>query len=247
MGTHKTIKKYPWVLYGVFLLAILGNIAFWIPSKKTLPNWANVPFAPSRESIMASSVADDEIAYRMIGYFLQNAGNVGGRYESLRSYDYKSLGDWFFLSQSLDERSNFVPFLAAYYYGGLDEKTEKLDYVIDYLTSQGQLEYPQKWRWLAQAVFFARYKQKDLPKALRIANLVTNLKTDVAPWARQLPAFVHLNMGDKQAAYEIMIRMLSTEAERLHPNEVNEMVNFICKRALEPPEAAKNPLCQKPK
>ena len=137
--------------------------------------------------------------------------------------------------------------MAAYYFGALEEETQKLDHVIDYLAEQGQLNYPQKWRWLAQAVYLAKYKQQDLPKALHIANLVTDLKTDVAPWARQLPAFVQLNMGAKQAAYEIMARILVTEGGKLHPNEVNEMVNFICTRALEPAEASKNPLCQKKK
>lgn len=66
----------------------------------------------------------------------------------------------------------------------------------------------------------------------------------VAPWAWQLPAFVQLKMGNKQAAYEIMVRMMVSEADKLPANEINEMKNFICKRTLDKAEADKNPLCQ---
>jgi hypothetical protein len=84
-----------------------------------------------------------------------------------------------------------------------------------------------------------------MEKALRLANTLADLKTDVAPWARQMSAFVHLGMGNNEAAYEMMVRMLATEKDKLHPNEVNEMVRFICTRALTPAQAMQNRLCQK--
>ncbi len=69
------------------------------------------------------------------------------------------------------------------------------------------------------------------------ASVLAELKADTAPWARQMPAFVQMQMGNKQAAYEIMVRMLASEQDNLHPNEVNAMVEYICTRALEPAEA----------
>lgn len=237
-------NKSLYLLYGFFLLALLANVGFWAQSKKTLPTWGNIPPVPSKTAVISSSFGDEQVAYRFSAYFLQNAGNVGGRYESLKLYNYKELEKWFYLTEKLDPRSNYVPFLAAYYFGALEEPPEKLDPVIDYLAHHGQLDMPQKWRWLAHAVYLSRYKQNDLPKALRFANHLAVLKTDVAPWGRQMPAFVNLQMGNKEAAYEMMARMLATEHDKLHPNEVNEMVNFICTRALEPADAMKNPLCQ---
>jgi hypothetical protein len=208
-------------------------------------SWDNVPPAPKPETAAFSGLGDPEISYRMAGYVLQNLGNVGGRYEALKNYDYNALGQWFYTAQSLDDRANFIPFLAAYYYGLVQEEAAyKLDPVIDYLALEGQKPYPQKWRWLAQAVFLARYKQHDMDKALKLANLLAGLKTDTAPWARQMPAFIHLQMGDKQAAYEVMVRMLASEHDSLDPNEVNAMRDYICTRTLTSAEAVKNPLCQ---
>jgi hypothetical protein len=204
-----------------------------------------VPVAPRTETAALSGLGDTEISYRMAGYFLQNLGNVGGRFEALKDYNYDMLGQWFFVAQSLDDRANYVPFLAAYIFGAIqDDSVDKLDPVIDYLAAEGQSGYPQKWRWLSQAIYLARFRQGDLDKALHLANILANLEVETAPWARQMPAFVQMEMGNKQAAYEIMVRMLATEKDHLHPNEVNAMVDYICTRTLEADQAAKNPLCQ---
>ncbi len=231
-------------LHLLFVAILLVNFSFWMQSRTVLSQWDNVPPAPGKVATAFSGLGDPEIAYRMFGYFLQNVGNTGGHYESLKKYDYDILGQWFFAAQSLDDRANYVPFLAAYYFGALDEPADKLDPVIDYLAAEGQKPYAQKWRWLAQAVYLARYKQNDLDKALRLANILASLKTDMAPWARQMPAFIQIKMGNKQAAYEIMVRMLASEGGKLQTIEVNEMKRYICTRTLEPAEAAKNPLCQ---
>lgn len=230
------------VVFGVLLIA---NFAFWVKSRHILPQWDNVPAAPNKDTASFSGLGDSEISYRLAGYFLQNLGNVGGMYKPLKDYDYDLLGQWFTIAQSLDPRSNYVPFMAAYYFGSVQEGYEyKLTPVIDYLSTEGQAPYPQKWRWLAQAIYLARFRQHDMDKALDLANILANLKTNTAPWARQMPAFIHMQMGNKEAAYQIMIRMLATEQNKLPASEVNEMRNYICERTLEPAEAAKNPLCQ---
>lgn len=239
-----TSKQSLW-LHLVFIALLLANFSFWAHSRKVLPQWGNVPSAPRIETAALSGLGDKEISYRMTGYLLQNLGNVGGRYEALKNYDYDMLGQWFSVAQSLDSRANYVPFLAAYLFGSIqDDSVEKLDSVIDYLASEGQSAYPQKWRWLAQAIYLARFRQKDLDKALHLANVLAHLDVETAPWARQMPAFVQMEMGNKDAAYEIMVRMLATEKDNLHPNEVNAMVDYICTRTIEAAEAAKNPLCQ---
>lgn len=231
-------------LYLLFLAALLLNWCFWRQSHTVFSKWDNVPPAPSETAASFAGLGDSEIAYRMFGYFLQNLGNVGGDFEPLKLYDYASLEQWFFLTQTLDDRANYVPFLAAYYFGGVEDSPDKIGHVVTYLADNGQKLYPQKWRWLAQAVYLARYKQNDLPKALSLANTLASLKTDTAPWARQMPAFVQLQMGHKEAAYDIMLQMMQSEMDKLPPQEINAMKDYICTRTLSKEEAAKNRLCQ---
>jgi hypothetical protein len=67
---------------------------------------------------------------------------------------------------------------------------------------------------------------------------------DMPPWARQMPAFVNMAMGNKQASYELMVRMLKSGADKLDPNEIRAMLDYICDQTLTPDAAAKNALCQ---
>lgn len=242
------MKRSSLLVYGFFIIILVANLAFWRDSRKILPEWDNVPPAPNSSVAAFTGLGDRGVSYRLFAYMLQNFGNTGGRFESLKKYDYANLEAWFHLTRDMDPISNYVPFLAAYFFGGMEiagaEDKERLRHVVNYLAREGQEPYPEKWRWLAQAAYLARYKIEDLDLALELANKVAVLPGDVAPWARQLPAFVQLKMGNKEAAYQIMLQMLKTEGSKLHPNEVNEMIRFICERTLDKAEAAKNPLCQ---
>lgn len=233
------------LLYLGFVVAIALNVAFWLHARTILPVWNNVPTVPTATSASFSMLGDSGAAYRMLGYTLQNLGNTGGNYEPLKNYDYAQLEKWFFATQELDPQANFVPFLASFYFGGIEDQPEKISHVTDYLAEAGAAPYPQKWRWLAQAVFFARFKEKNMDKALMLANRLASLPTDLPPWAKQMPAFVNMAMGNRQASYELMVHMLKTEGDKLPANEINAMLEYICKRTLTPAEASENPLCQK--
>lgn len=233
-------------LHFAFGLALILNFAFWLHARTILPQWDNVPPPPKSHSAEMISLGDPGIAYRLFGYFLQNVGNTGGQFQSLLNYDYAALEKWFMVTNDLDPSSNLVPFLAAYYFGVLYDQPEKMRHVARYLAEAGMEPYPEKWRWLAHAVFMARHRVKDLPLALEYANTLANLPGDVAVWGRQMPAFIQESMDNKRASYEIMRKILITEGEKLHPNEVNYMIEFICTRSLTPAEAAKDPICQNP-
>lgn len=237
-------EKKLYHIYAVFIGILILNIGFWIHARTIIPRWDNVPPAPKTSTISFSGLGDPQIAYRLTGYILQNLGNTGGNSTPLKAYDYKALKDWFFAASALDHNANYIEFLAAYYFGAVDDSPDKIAQVVDYLAVAGAEPYPQKWRWLAHAVYLARYKEQNIEKALALAYKLAALKTDTAPWARQMPAFVQLQMGNKEASYEIMIRMLASEAEKLDPVEVNYMKDFICTRALDKIAAAQNPLCQ---
>jgi len=236
------IRQAKPMIYLVFVLALFFNVSFWMYSKHVRSSWANVPIAPTTDQLSMSGLGDDQIAYRMAGYTLQNMGNTGGLYESLKIYNYAELERWFFAAHGLDPNSGFVPFLAAYYFGAIEEP-EKVKYLIPYLFEVGKSDYGEQWRWGAQAVYKARFHMKDLDLAMTMAKEMAK-RDDVAPWVRQFPAFISLETGDKRAAYELIVAMLKSEGENLDPAEVNFMVDFICTRTLSKSDAAENPLCQ---
>lgn len=230
--------------WAVFFAALAGHALFSLQVRDTKAVWGNVPPVPAKSGAAMMALGDAQFSYRMTGLMLQNLGNTGGESKPLYEYDYGRLGQWFMLADSLDPHSNFVPLLAAYYFGGT-QKPEQLDPVIDYLALIGQRPDVQKWRWLAQAVYLSRFAQKDLDKAMGLAHLLAAMWIPGRPgWMRQMPSFVALQQGDKRAAYDIIVAVLKDDAAGMHPNEVNFMVDYVCTRVLTAEQAATDPLCQ---
>jgi len=235
------------VLIAVFIFAVALNVVHWFSVREAQARWLNVPPVPSRNAALSMALGDAQLAYRINALMLQNLGDEGGRTTALKDYDYERLGQWFSLQDSLDERSNFIPFLAAYYYGA-GQDASKFPPLIDYLAEVGRKPYPQKWRWLAQAVWLARFRMEDTDRALELAYDLSDIKQPNMPiWARQMPAFIHAARGEKEAAYDMMLGVLRSgiESGDMHPNEINFMRDFICTRLLDMMQARKNPLCEK--
>ncbi len=222
-------KRIPFLL---FIFMLLSNIAFWFYSHHVKSSWANVPPVPEQARATLLTLGDEQLAYRYYATMLQNIGNTGGRGVALKEYDYERLKKWFFLSDELDPLSDAVPMLASSYFGAVDDG-EKLNHVLDYLAVAGSRPEKEKWRWLAHGVFLARHVQKDNDKALELAyKLANNKNPDLADWAKQMPAFILQADGQSALAYKIMLNILISNIDTLHPNEINYMQDYICNTLL---------------
>ncbi len=228
----------------IFLLFCIINCLFWVPNHKKQSSWANVPPIPSMETSKLFTLGDGQFAYRIYTIMLQNIGSTGGRGVALKQYDYAKLKDWFFLADNLDNQSDAMPMLAAQYFGAVDDK-EKLNEIYDYLAVVGARPTGEKWRWLAHAVFIARHVAKDNEKALELAYILADNKNPkLADWAKQMPAFILQDQGQADLSYNIMINILISNIETLHPNEINFMRDYICNTLLpELPETAPPHFC----
>jgi len=228
----------------VFIAAMLVlNMAFWLSIRDKQSSWLNVPPAPDKKYAAAYGLGDTSFAYRLNGLMIQNMGDVGGRTTPLDQYDYKTLSQWFFVQDDLDPISDFTPNLASYYFGAV-QKPEKLYPVLDYLELVGQRAQAEKWRWLAQAVYLSRFRIKDKDRALELANVLARTENkDVPAWVKQMPAFIMVDSGEKDAAYALMTKILQSSASNLHPNEIYSTKIYICTKILSEEEAKVNPLC----
>jgi hypothetical protein len=207
---------------------ILGlNLLFWFGSRDVYSRWEGVPPVPSKLGAIMMTLGDPEFSYRFLAITLQNLGDVGRDVTPLRDYNYKRLGQWFFLLQELDPVSDHVPMVAAYYFGAT-KVPKDVAVVVNYLSLAGQIPLGEKWRWLAQAAFLAQHRMYDTPLALKLAYQLAKLPNrDTMPqWARQMPAFVLSNSGDKEAAKKLLENMLVTE-KTAHLQELNFMKAYL--------------------
>ncbi len=231
-------------LWCFLFLALALNTLTWFSARYEQSRWTNVPAAPSKAGAVAFALGDAQLSYRMMGIMIQNLGDIGGRTSSLKDYDYEALSGWFYLSKQLDPHSDFMPYLAAFYFGSAQDPSV-LPPLIDYLYEVGNDPAGEKFRWLAQAVFLMRYKVGDLDKAYEMAQTLANLDRDLPIWARSMPALVKSQAGEKQVAVDLLIELLKSSGDKLHPNEVNATIAMICEQLLDESQASRHPLCQK--
>lgn len=235
--------------YVLLIGILLINCAVWVYSSPLLPKWDNVPLAPSKIGATVAFLGDKEMAYRSLAITMQSFGNDTGQVMALKDYNYKNLGTWFDLGDQLNPHSDYVPFLAAYYFAGSQDPS-KLMPVITYLRRVGTYSEPDKWRYLGQAVFLARHKMKNMPLALELADELAKsykYKLGMPLWPLQMRAIIASDMGEKEMAYNLMLDTLQTKGKDVDPSETSYMVNKICNDLLVGEARAKNPLCQKSK
>ncbi|MCE9508033.1 MAG: hypothetical protein K8R48_06950 [Alphaproteobacteria bacterium] len=211
------------------MLLLSLNLAFWGISREVYSKWEGVPPVPSRRGAVTMSLGDAEFSYRFLAITLQNLGDVGRDVTPLKNYDYEKLGKWFFLLHALDPASNHVPLIAAYYFGGT-RVPKDVAVVVSYLSTVGQIPAGEKWRWLAHAAYLAQHRMNNPDLALKFAYKLVRMNRDegveMPQWARQMPAFILKNRGDKQAAKELMENMLVSDRATA-PEEINFMKSFL--------------------
>lgn len=238
----KTYRKHI-SLYCLFTLFLVCNFVFWTHSRGIKASWANVPPPQSYAQALVGGLGDAQLSYRLISHMLLNLGSVGGDIKHLSEYNYENLAQWFFVSLELDDRSEFIPYLAAYYYGAVQEP-DQVSHILPYLYDVGTLPYEAKWRYLAHAIYLARHVANDFETALEYADALSLLPGDLPLWTKQMRAFVRYDQGQKEAAYDILKQILISGTDTLPPQEIYVMREYICEKILDEEQARSDILCQ---
>lgn len=213
----------------VFLLFAVLQLCFWYHTVSLQPELEVVPEVPSETTVKAISFGDEQFYFRTQALAIQFSGDTFGRSTALKDYDYNKLSQWFFLLDTLDNMSNFVPAIASYYYSQTQRK-EDVRYIVDYLEAHASNSPEKKWWWMAQAVYLANHRMNDKPRALELALKLSKLEGKNIPiWAKQMPAFIYEQMGEKEEAL-LIIKQLIEHEKQLPKEEKNFMRYFIHER-----------------
>jgi len=206
------------------------QIFFWKKTEKLQPTFDIVPPAPNQYLISAASLGDKEFLFRILALRLQNSGDVFAGFVALKNYDYLRVYQWMKALDTLNDRSRLVPSMASYYYSQT-QKTEDARYIVDYLDEFASRDIDTQWWWLFQASYIAKINLKDMDRALELAYKLSKNNAVNAPlWTKQLPAFLHANMGDGCMAFGVIEKLIkeSESGERqIKPEELNFMRHFI--------------------
>lgn len=218
--------------FKVLILLLIGVFALQIyvgkRNAEIVPTVGILSEVPSETSLMVSSLGDKQYYFRALAIDLQSAGDSFGRFTALQDYDYKVLRDWFLALDNLDYRSGILPALASYYYSNTQRVSDN-QYIVEYLEKNFDKDPNEKWWWLVQAVGIAAYKMDDKVLAARLANKLQVVTAQMPNWARELPALLYADLGEKELALKI-IEDLANKYDNYSQGEINYMNYFIRKR-----------------
>lgn len=214
--------------FPIVLLVLLGaQLIFWTQTTDRLPTMSIVPQVPGKQAVEALSMGDRQFFFRTLALQIQNSGDTFGRFTALYKYDFEKLYRWFLLLDDLDNRSNFIPTLATYYFSQTQHRPD-VRYIVEYLYQHAADRPGKKWWWLVQAMYLANHKLGDRSLAVKVAQpLVT--ATDVPLLARQMPAFLYEQIGEYEAALRIMESIKATIKD-IPPGELEFMRYFVEER-----------------
>jgi hypothetical protein len=212
--------------------ALLLHAALALHHRERRAEWAGVPPPPPLPIAPALALGDPQLFYRAATFGLQNMGDGGGRVTPLADYNYARLGAWLELLDRLDPAARYAPTLAAYYFGQTPDP-EGVRRIVAYLGRVGARDPARNWRWLTHAAYLARHRLHDLPLALAVARHLAGLPEGEVPlWVRQMPAFVLAEVGEREAARDLMATILATDAN-LSPDEAALIERFIDRQEVE--------------
>ena len=211
----------------VLAIALMLQGAFWHRTNSIIPDMGIVPDVPSEATIKALGFGDDQAMFRLLALQLQNAGDTFGRFTALYRYDFDKLYHWFTLLGTLDDRSNYLPSMATYYYSQTQRKND-VRYIVDYLEEYAKGREQEKWWWTVQAAYLANHKLHDLDRAIEVANRLRDVR-GIPLWAQQFPAFLYEEKGEFGAGLGIIQNIIEHE-ERFTQTELNFMKYFAAER-----------------
>ncbi len=217
-----------------FFVAFFGlQLLFWHKTESIKPNLELLPPAPSKYLISAASLGDKEFLFRIMAARLQNSGDVFAGFVALKRYDYSRIYQWLKSLDELNDKSNFAPSLAAYVYSQTQNYGDTR-YIVDYLDEHSAKDVDKNWWWLFQAIYIARDRMHDNRRALDLAYKLSENNAQNAPfWTKEMPAFIHEDMGDGCMAFQVIQKILNESesgVRKVNPEELNFMRHFIQER-----------------
>jgi tetratricopeptide (TPR) repeat protein len=228
------IIKKDLILKLLLIATLSAQIFFWSKTNHIKPDMIIVADPPKIETATLLSLGDTQFYFRFLTLKLQNSGDSWGRFTALKKYNYEKLAAWFYLLDEFDEKSNFVPSIASYYYSQTQTPADTI-HIVNYLRKHAHKDIRNKWWWLYQATYIANYKLKDKKLALELAYELNQMPADIdAPlWVRQMVAFIHEKEGEYEAAKTIIVEILENNKDFTN-GELNFMSYFLTDRLKNP-------------
>ncbi len=183
------------VVYIFLFIFLICDFFIWTKwTSKIKADFTITPLPPSKVEMNIFSFGDKSLLYRIYGFKLQNAGDTFGETIPLKDYDYEKLEKWFYALTDLDDKSEYVPSIAGFYFSSSQNAADN-EYIVDYLIDFADKNPEKYWRWYVTSAYIMKHKLKNKERAFAVAKKILNLKSNI-PFINRVMALFMLNERD---------------------------------------------------
>ena len=210
-STERPIKDVP----GIILVFLATTLALQIGWQSTQPprvaTAAALPPPPPLEKLRMFGLGDSVALSKMLMLWLQAFDNQPGISIPYRELDYLAVTAWLEDILALDVRGQYPLFAASHLYSEVPDVSRQRQ-MLEFVYRKFSEDPDHRWPALAQAVFIAKHRLRDLPLALRYARALTEHVTagNVPFWVRQMQVWVLEDMGELEDARILLGGLLAS-------------------------------------
>ncbi len=208
---ERPLAAVPGWIACLLVVALAGQVAAQFAQRARATGAADLPHAPSVQSLRLASMGETAALARLAMIWLQAFDSGSGNATPYQQLDYKRLVAWLRAILATDPRSEYPLFAAARVYAeNADPARARL--IFDFIFEEFSADPNRRWPALAHAALLAKHRLQDLPLARRYAAAIQRLATDesVPLWARQMEVFILEDMNELEAAKVMLGGLLAT-------------------------------------
>ncbi len=203
----------------IALTLLAAQVYFALSLRLISPPRDLLDVPPSQRLADALGLGDRQLLFRAYALHVQGAGDTGGRIVPIKNYDFDRVVGWLDTMSDLDSKSQFPVGIGIRYFGASQDLAH-IAPIVRFAMRDVDKNPAEKWLWLYEAIYLARYRLGDLNLALEAANqLASYPDSQIPPIAKFSPALVLEEMGQWAEAGALVEGLLSRYGRMLSPDD----------------------------
>jgi len=208
---ERSIVYVPRAILFCIVIALILQTGLQRDLMKQSGEFRQLPEPPEAGQVRLISLSDTVALARITMLWLQSFDTQPGISVSFKQLDYARVISWLDLILELDPKGQYPLLAASRVYAEVNDEGRQRK-MLEFVHARFLEDPNRRWPAMAQAVYVARHRLKDMDLALEYARDLSTHATarNIPQWIKQMQIYVLEDMGDLEAAMVLIGGLLES-------------------------------------